>query len=121
MQVRLKPVNSKQDRLQVWSIEKQNVLAGSGSATLLNKVSGEKFNFDKIYGDQITTEQIYDDQYRSMVAKCMKGFNMTVLAYGQTASGKTFTMHGSQIDESELNRISTPSHKSETQPSKGLI
>ena len=35
-----------------------------------------------------------------MVDKCLRGFNMTVLVYGQTNSGKTYTMHGSQIQDS---------------------
>ena len=87
-------------KLKVWSVD-QSAL---GSTVLMNKISNEKFSFDKIYGDSITTEQIYNDQYRPMVTKCMKGFNMTVLAYGQTASGKTYTMHGSSNDDIPDNR-----------------
>lgn len=31
----------------------------------------------------------------------MKGFNGTIFAYGQTSSGKTFTMEGPSIDSEE--------------------
>lgn len=31
----------------------------------------------------------------------MKGFNGTIFAYGQTSSGKTFTMEGPAIDSDE--------------------
>ena len=35
---------------------------------------------------------------KSMMANSLKGYNVTVLAYGQTSSGKTFTIRGN--DES---------------------
>jgi centromeric protein E len=31
-----------------------------------------------------------------MIQNALKGYNVTILAYGQTSSGKTFTMSGSQ-------------------------
>jgi len=35
----------------------------------------------------------------------LEGFNGTVLAYGQTSSGKTFTMQGPDIEDSEMQGI----------------
>mmetsp|Transcript_1637 Transcript_1637/g.173 ORF Transcript_1637/g.173 Transcript_1637/m.173 type:complete len:82 (+) Transcript_1637:230-475(+) len=35
----------------------------------------------------------------------MEGFNGTVFAYGQTSSGKTFTMTGASIDDMEFRGI----------------
>eukprot|EP01137_Pigoraptor_chileana_P026532 Opistho-2@7958 len=39
-------------------------------------------------------EAIYDDCARSIVVKTLDGFNGTIMAYGQTGAGKTFTMTG---------------------------
>lgn len=35
----------------------------------------------------------------------MKGYNGTIFVYGQTSSGKTHTMQGPNIDDSELKGI----------------
>lgn len=40
-----------------------------------------------------------------IIESVLDGFNGTVLAYGQTASGKTFTMQGADIEDEELKGI----------------
>ncbi|XP_024374792.1 uncharacterized protein [Physcomitrium patens] len=52
------------------------------------------FTFDKTYDATSTQKQLYDDVAHPIVHSVMCGYNGTVLAYGQTASGKTFTMDG---------------------------
>lgn len=52
------------------------------------------FTFDRTYGSSSTQREIYDDVAHSIVHSVMCGYNGTILAYGQTASGKTFTMEG---------------------------
>lgn len=52
------------------------------------------FTFDKTYDATSTQRQLYDDVAHPIVHSVMCGYNGTVLAYGQTASGKTFTMDG---------------------------
>ena len=37
-----------------------------------------------------------------IVEKCLEGFNGTVFAYGQTTSGKTHTMLGTNFDQGIL-------------------
>lgn len=44
------------------------------------------------------TEQLYDGKIRPVVQAAMSGFNGTVFAYGQTASGKTHTMMGNEAE-----------------------
>ena len=56
--------------------------------------SNKCYSFDRVYGENVTTQAIFDDQMRHMVTRALRGQNMTVMAYGQTASGKTYTMHG---------------------------
>nr|prf kinesin-related protein [Strongylocentrotus purpuratus] len=37
---------------------------------------------------------LYDETFRSLVESVLQGFNGTIFAYGQTGTGKTFTMEG---------------------------
>eukprot|EP00899_Mesostigma_viride_P022312 jgi/Mesvir1/3265/Mv16400-RA.1 len=39
-------------------------------------------------------EQVFDTACRSLVESALEGFNGTILAYGQTGAGKTYTMSG---------------------------
>lgn len=57
-------------------------------------VDGKKWTYDRVYPQQCTTQQIYNEQVKNIVESCFSGYNGTIFAYGQTASGKTFTMHG---------------------------
>lgn len=54
-------------------------------------VNGNTFLFDEVL-DGSTQNQVYTDLAKPMVNKVMQGFNITLLAYGQTGTGKTYTM-----------------------------
>lgn len=43
-----------------------------------------------------TQQEIYDTTVRPLVASVLEGFNGCVFAYGQTGTGKTYTMEGNQ-------------------------
>ena len=42
----------------------------------------------------MTNDEVFDAVAREAVEAAAKGFNATILAYGQTVSGKTYTMGG---------------------------
>lgn len=44
-------------------------------------------------------QQIYELAGRSIVSSLFDGLNGTIFAYGQTASGKTYTMQGPPLNE----------------------
>lgn len=44
-----------------------------------------------------TQQSIYDELVRPLVDSVLMGFNGTIFAYGQTGTGKTYTMEGNQI------------------------
>jgi len=52
------------------------------------------FNFDYVFN--LTTDQktVYEVAGKPIVESTLEGFNGTILTYGQTSSGKTFTMQG---------------------------
>jgi kinesin family protein 5 len=57
-----------------------------------------KFTFDKVFDYNSTQTQVYAYAANSVVDDVIEGFNGTIFAYGQTASGKTHTMEGEITD-----------------------
>ncbi|KAG0043772.1 hypothetical protein BGZ83_011056 [Gryganskiella cystojenkinii] len=50
------------------------------------------FTFDHIFGTGSSQEEVYQGSVKRMVDKFLEGYNVTIMAYGQTSSGKTYTM-----------------------------
>jgi kinesin family protein 11 len=50
--------------------------------------------FDKVFGPKSQQRSIYDQAIAPIVNEVLDGFNCTVFAYGQTGTGKTYTMEG---------------------------
>jgi len=42
---------------------------------------------DHVFGDQVKNDDIFKTLVEPLVQKAVKGFNATILAYGQTSSG----------------------------------
>lgn len=53
------------------------------------------FNFDKIYSDKSTTDDIFNDIGIQIVDNFLKRINSTIFVFGQTGTGKTHTIMGS--------------------------
>ena len=49
------------------------------------------FTFDRVFGEDVTQKGIWDYLHDSVEA-FTQGYNVSVLAYGQSGSGKSFTM-----------------------------
>eukprot|EP00164_Ancoracysta_twista_P000239 GFYU01000341.1.p1 GENE.GFYU01000341.1~~GFYU01000341.1.p1 ORF type:complete len:608 (+),score=194.91 GFYU01000341.1:184-2007(+) len=52
------------------------------------------FTFDHLFGPEYNNFEIYSELADEIVTSTMEGYNGTIFAYGQTASGKTYTMTG---------------------------
>ncbi|GLD65996.1 centromere-associated protein E, partial [Lates japonicus] len=57
--------------------------------------STKSFSFDRVFTAEETTSQLYQGIAKPLVVSTVEGYNGTIFAYGQTSSGKTFTMMGS--------------------------
>ena len=55
----------------------------------------QKFNFDKVYSIENDTQLIYKEMCKDVVSSALEGYNGSIFMYGQTTSGKTYTMLGS--------------------------
>ncbi|CAF2032948.1 unnamed protein product [Brassica napus] len=50
------------------------------------------YSFDRVYGGECPTRQVYEDGTKEIALSVVKGINCSIFAYGQTSSGKTYTM-----------------------------
>jgi kinesin family member 11 len=64
--------------------------AGLGSSKALSRT----FRFDRVFGPESTQQKLYDQAVAPIVGEVLEGFNCTIFAYGQTGTGKTYTMEG---------------------------
>ena len=65
----------------------------SSQGIINNQQEDWKFKFDEILHNS-SQEAVYDSMARQLVQSVVQGYNGTVLAYGQTGAGKTYTMSG---------------------------
>ncbi|KAL3640945.1 hypothetical protein CASFOL_015913 [Castilleja foliolosa] len=52
------------------------------------------YTFDRVFGCNSTTRRVYDESAKKIALSVLNGMNSTIFAYGQTSSGKTYTMSG---------------------------
>lgn len=62
-------------------------------------MGGKCYVFDRVFKPDSTQEQIYSATAKEIVEDVLMGYNGTIFAYGQTASGKTHTMEGKLSSE----------------------
>ncbi|XP_069371135.1 kinesin-like protein KIF3B isoform X2 [Paralichthys olivaceus] len=56
------------------------------------------FTFDAVYDASSKQRDLYDESVRPLIDSVLEGFNGTIFAYGQTGTGKTYTMQGAWLD-----------------------
>ncbi|XP_054845456.1 centromere-associated protein E [Eublepharis macularius] len=70
-----------------WKSEKCNI----------SQVDGTKsFTFDRVFHSEESTAEVYKEVADPIIKSAVRGYNGTIFAYGQTASGKTYTMLGTK-------------------------
>jgi len=97
--IRMRPLNSKELSSKhgvVWKClpEYNSITQCSLAGDPLPESTTTFFSFDQVYGTDSNTMEVYDGSTKNIVTSVVKGLNATIFAYGQTSSGKTFTMAG---------------------------
>lgn len=59
-----------------------------------NAALTKTFTFDRAFGPLSKQIDVYKSVAQPMIAEVLAGYNCTIFAYGQTGTGKTFTMEG---------------------------
>lgn len=52
------------------------------------------YTFDRVFRSDCLTKQVYEEGVKEIALLAVSGVNSTIFAYGQTSSGKTYTMRG---------------------------
>ncbi|KAH1133256.1 hypothetical protein GYH30_011904 [Glycine max] len=62
--------------------------------SIVGKHINRVFTFDKVFGPSTQQMDLYEQVVTPIVNEVLEGFNYTIFAYGQTGTGKIYTMEG---------------------------
>ena len=63
-----------------------------------------RFTFDAIFDMDSLQEDVYNTSAKQAVQSVLEGYNSTIFCYGQTGTGKTYTMEGFTYESKNPNR-----------------
>lgn len=86
---RVRPLNDSE-----ISNDSKFVLTFPGDGKSSISLGGKTFAYDHVFQPKATQLEVYNVVAKPIVADVLNGYNGTIFAYGQTSSGKTFTMEG---------------------------
>ncbi|XP_062838529.1 centromere-associated protein E isoform X2 [Anolis carolinensis] len=74
--------------------DKGQVAWKSEECTVYQTDGTKSFTFDQVFHSEDSTAEVYQGVAAPIIKSAVQGYNGTIFAYGQTASGKTYTMLG---------------------------
>ncbi|OXB77558.1 UNVERIFIED_CONTAM: hypothetical protein H355_015850 [Colinus virginianus] len=90
--VRVRPLIARENAL-----EDKASLYWKSEGNTVSEVNGTKvFSYDRVFHSDDNTQQLYEGVAVPIIQSAVQGYNGTIFAYGQTASGKTYTMMGNK-------------------------
>lgn len=97
--VRCRPMNAKEKEARSFMcVDVQNNKDILVKERPMDKIT-KNFAFDKVFGRESKQIDVYKAVAKNSVEEVMNGFNCTIFAYGQTGTGKTFTMEGDRTPD----------------------
>ncbi|KAF0302525.1 Kinesin-like protein KIF11 [Amphibalanus amphitrite] len=98
--VRARPINATEKGRGSFSIVETSDHTVTVKERPQDKIT-KNFTFDRVFGPKSKQVDVYRKVVMPLLEQVLLGYNCTVFAYGQTGTGKTFTMEGERC-ESEL-------------------
>ncbi|XP_010444813.1 PREDICTED: kinesin-like protein KIN-7H isoform X1 [Camelina sativa] len=96
--VRMRPLNDKErlrNDVPDWDcINDTTIIYRSHLSISDRSMYPSAYTFDRVFGPDSCTRQVYDQGAKEVAFSVVTGVNASVFAYGQTSSGKTYTMSG---------------------------
>ncbi|CAA7042218.1 unnamed protein product [Microthlaspi erraticum] len=94
--LRCRPLTEEEQKSNVPRVISCNELRKEANVlhSVANKQVDRVFTFDKVFGPKAQQRSIYEQAISPIVHEVLEGFSCTVFAYGQTGTGKTYTMEG---------------------------
>ncbi|XP_020241611.1 kinesin-like protein KIN-7F isoform X2 [Asparagus officinalis] len=93
--VRLRPLNEREverNDASDWECISNNTIIFKN--TIPGAMSPSAHTFDRVFGSDSSTKQVYEEGAKEVALSVVSGINSSIFAYGQTSSGKTYTMTG---------------------------
>lgn len=95
--VRCRPMSPKEKSMGYQQVVE--MWTDQGTVLIRNPKENHKdpvktFTFDAVYDWNSTQQDLFDETVRPLIESVLNGFNATIFAYGQTGTGKTYTMEG---------------------------
>ncbi|KAH9610439.1 hypothetical protein KSS87_016285 [Heliosperma pusillum] len=92
--VRLRPLNEKEitkNEVADWECINNSTILYRNS---LQERSGlpTAYSYDRVFSGECSSKQVYDEGTKEIALSVVSGINSSIFAYGQTSSGKTYTM-----------------------------
>ncbi|OVA20417.1 Kinesin [Macleaya cordata] len=94
--VRLRPLNAKEigrNDVSDWECINDNTIIFKNSLPE-RSMYPTAYTFDRVFQSHCSTKQVYEEAAREVALSVVSGINSSIFAYGQTSSGKTYTMNG---------------------------
>jgi len=88
-----KNIKKKDDNILAWNVVGADTIQQSEETDRI-KGRTKAYTLDRVYGTQSTTLDLYNQSVRPVVMSTLHGYHASVFAYGQTSTGKTYTMAG---------------------------
>ena len=74
----------------------------AGEQIKITKVKEVSYNYDFVFNENTTQDEVYRCTTSNLIKQVVEGFSATILAYGATGSGKTYTMVGGKGEKCGL-------------------
>ena len=95
--IRIRPVSKEEAKKRVVTASSERKEVNVDTA-----VHRKRFTFDKVYDSDADQARLFDNAVAPVIDEVMQGFSCTVFAYGQTGTGKTYTMEGPKLEDGTL-------------------
>ena len=82
-----------------------NLNINSGLKENYTEKSSQDFTYDKVFPSDTNQKTIFDIVAKPLISAAFEGINGTLFCYGQTSSGKTYTMEGIPTDNNLMGVI----------------
>ncbi|XP_058213203.1 kinesin-like protein KIN-7E isoform X2 [Rhododendron vialii] len=94
--IRLRPLSEKEvakNEVADWECINENTILFRNSLQE-RSMFPTAYTFDRVFGGDSQTRQVYEEGAKEIALSVVSGINSSIFAYGQTSSGKTYTMVG---------------------------
>ncbi|XP_069128424.1 uncharacterized protein [Argopecten irradians] len=93
--IRVRPLIVRENGMvNYWNVQDDTIKSTEATGKL-----SSPYTFDRIFDELMTTYDIFEEVCKPIISDALQGFNGTIFAYGQSSSGKTFTMSGSHMQK----------------------